>query len=203
MSETDLHVLAVILLREGLEDFFAARSDVCVASNMLLYYDRGNPSGRRDPDVLVALGVGNHRRRSFRTWEESSIPNVLFEIASEDTYRQDLGVKRDVYERIGVPEYFLFDPHDEYLSPVLQGHWLVNGAYVALQPDPDGGLTSAQLGLRMVPEGHMLRLSDVNTGAPVLTRREQIDQERQRADQLAAEVRRLQGLLNPPQPPSP
>src|SRR5947209_276850 len=83
MSESDLHVLAVILLREGLEDFFAstARSDVCVATNMLLYYEQGNPSGRRDPDVLVALGVGNHPRRSFRTWEEGTLPNVLFEIA--------------------------------------------------------------------------------------------------------------------------
>src|SRR5438552_267518 len=100
MGETSLHVLAVILLREGIEDFFAARSDVYVASNMVLYYDRGNPSGRRDPDVLVALGVGNHQRRSFRTWEENAIPNVLFEVSSETTHDEDLGPKRDIYERL-------------------------------------------------------------------------------------------------------
>jgi Uma2 family endonuclease len=223
MGETSLHILAVILLREGLEDFFAVRSDVCVASNMVLYYDRGNPSGRRDPDVLVALGVGNHLRRSFRVWEEQAIPNTVFEVSSETTVSEDIGPKRDVYERIGIPEYFLFDPHDQFLNPVLQGFRLVNGTYVALQPAADGSLTSQQLGLRLVPEGRMLRLVDANTAAAVLTRRERIEQEQQRADderqradnerrraddekrradQLAEEVRRLQALLNPPQPPS-
>jgi Uma2 family endonuclease len=218
MGETDFHIIAVILLREALEDFLAGRT-AYVASNMLLYFDQGNPAGKRDPDVLVALGVDTHVRRSFRTWEEGTVPNVLFEIASEHTWREDLTDKRAVYQHLGVPEYFLFDPEGRFLDPVLQGFRLVDGAYLPMEPAADGSLTSEELGLRLVPEGGMLRLIDARTGAPVLTRQEQLaqrdeqlaqrdqqlaqrdqqlaqqqeqfDAERRRADELAAELARL------------
>src|SRR5947209_2000181 len=78
MGEADVHTIAVINLREAFEDHFAGQPDVYVASQLVFYYLRGNPSGRRDPDVMVARGVGNHRRRSFRVWEEGTIPNVFF-----------------------------------------------------------------------------------------------------------------------------
>jgi Uma2 family endonuclease len=209
MGETDFHVAASIWLREALQDFFAEQADVYVASNMLLYYEEGNPSGRRDPDLLVARGVGKHLRRSFRTWEENTVPNVLFEISSEGTWREDLGAKREVYTRLGVAEYFLFDPEGLYLDPRLQGFRLRGGLSVPIPPDADGGLTSEQLGLRLVPEGPMLRVLDARTGMPVPTRAEQLeqarerteeeqrraDEEQRRADELAAEVARLRALL--------
>ena len=47
LGETDYHSAAMIWLREALQDHFAARPDVYVASNLLLYYQRGNPPGRR------------------------------------------------------------------------------------------------------------------------------------------------------------
>src|SRR5262249_30885675 len=142
------------------------------------------------PDVLVALGVGTHPRRSYRVWEEGTLPRVLFEVASENTWREDAGDKREVYERLGVAEYFLFDPERRFLDPPLQGYRLQEGAYVPLERDEGGGLTSEELGLRLVPAGRMLRLIDVRTGEPVLTRaerveqeREQVERERQRAEQ--------------------
>ncbi len=183
MSEIDLHILAVTLLREGLEDALpAGPTGAYVAANMMLYFQQGNPAGHPDPDVLVALRVGRHPRRSFRTWEEGTVPHVVFEIASERTHQVDRGEKRQAYESIGVPEYFLFDPEGRWHQPVLQGFRLVQGAYVALQPAADGSLVSAQLGLRLVPERTMLRLVDLRTGAPVPTRQERIEQERERAD---------------------
>jgi hypothetical protein len=64
------------------------------------------------------------------------------------------------------------------------------------------------LGLRLLPEGRLLRLIDARTGEPVLTRgerlereRERAEQERERADALAAEVARLQALLAGREPP--
>src|SRR5262245_48762986 len=75
MGESDAHTFAVIRLREALEDFFAQILDVYIASQLMFYYERGNPQGRRDPDVLVARGVqGRHPRRSFRVWEEGVLP---------------------------------------------------------------------------------------------------------------------------------
>jgi Uma2 family endonuclease len=189
MSETDFHTLALGLLHDGLTDFFASRRDVYVGRNLLLYYQQGNPRGCRDPDILVAKGVGKHRRRSFRIWEEKTLPRVLFEVVSKRTVHIDLGEKRLAYERLRIPEYLLFDPEGKYMDRPLRGFRLRKGVYVELTPAADGSLTSKELGLRLVPEGEMLRLIDVKTGKPVLTRQEQTEQANQRA---LAQKRRTQ-----------
>src|SRR6185437_3751039 len=93
MGDTDFHTDALIWLREALKDYFNAAPDVYVASNIIMYYKQGAPKSRRDPDVLVARGVGNHSRRAFRIWEEKVVPCVLFEIASKNTWRVDLNEK--------------------------------------------------------------------------------------------------------------
>ena len=121
MGDTDFHSDALIWLREALQDFLAAAVGWYVASNIILYWDHDDPNQRRDPDILVARGVGSHRRRSFRVWEEETLPCVLFEILSRNTWRQDVGPKRTLYAQIGIPEYFLFDPEDRYVHPALPG----------------------------------------------------------------------------------
>lgn len=94
MGETDFHTVATIQIRKALEDYYAAHGNVYVASRLVMYYQRGDARKRRDPDILVAMGVrGKHMRRSFRVWEERVFPRVLFEIASRRTYRRDLGNK--------------------------------------------------------------------------------------------------------------
>jgi Uma2 family endonuclease len=188
MGDTDFHSDALIWLREALQDFLASWADWYVASNIILYWDFDNPNNRRDPDILVARGVGNHRRRSFRVWEEGTLPCVLFEVASKNTWREDVGPKFVQYARVGIPEYFLFDPEDRYIRPALQGFRLKKGLYVPIKPARDGSLKSKELGLRMVPEGPMLRLIDATTGEGIPTRAE-------RAAELAAEVERLRAEL--------
>jgi Uma2 family endonuclease len=185
MSETDFHSDAMVWLRDALRDYFAAagRDDVYVGMNLLLYYEQGNPSGRRDPDVLVAKGVGNHKRLSFRVWEEKTAPQVVFEMSSPSTWREDLGAKRALYERLGVAEYFLFDPQGICLDPRLQGFRLEQGVYIPLAAGVDGSLTSDELGLRFTVEEAMRRVSDLQTGAAVLTRSERADEEHDRAEQ--------------------
>ena len=202
MGDTDFHAHAQMHLREGLQDFFAAVPDVYVGSNLIYYYERGNPRSRRDPDILVARGVGKHRRRSCRVWEEKVVPTTFFEIASKKAYRQDVGKKRDLYEKLRITEYFVFDPEGPYLDPRLQGFRLVKGLYVPLLPDAQGALISRELGLRLIPEESMLRLHDLKTGEPVLTRSERAEQEAQRAerekrraDALEAELKRLRKNL--------
>jgi Uma2 family endonuclease len=212
MGDTDFHSDALIWLREALQDFLAKWVGWYVASNIILYWDVNNPNSRRDPDILVARGVGSHRRRSFRVWEEGTLPCVLFEVASKKTWREDVGPKRTLYAQIGIREYFLFDPEAKYVRPPLQGFRLRKGTYVRIRPAADGSLTSKELSLRMVPEGSMLRLIDATTGEPIPTRRERADKlaaevaigrrfgaalkrERRRADELAAEVERLRAEL--------
>ena len=198
MGDTDFHNLALIDLRQSLEDHFVDVPDVYVASNLILYYKKGDPSKRRDPDVLVARGVGKHRRRFFRIWEEKAIPRVLWEVVSRKTWRTDIGEKRWLYARIGVKEYLLFDPEGRYLKPPLQGFRLVKGKSVPIKPNADGSLTSTELGLRFLADGERVRMFDLKSGQEILTRKERADRaelEKRRADELADEVKRLRKRL--------
>lgn len=217
MAETPIHVLAVILLFEALQDFFGDRLDVFIAANIFWYWQEGNPKARCSPDVMVVPGVARKYRRSFMSWKENGArPTVNFEMSSENTWRSNLTDKLQLYARLGVPEYFLFDPEGIYLPSKLVGYRLQDGDYVEIMPDAEGRLYSEQLGLFLKAEGEMMRLIDARTGEPILTRTERIEkeqrradaerqhadserrlkeQERQRADALAAEVARLQDLL--------
>ena len=192
MGDTDFHSAALVWLRQSLEDFFADFVDVYVATNLIFYYKLGDPSAHRDPDVLVAHGVGKHFRHVYRIWEERVLPCTLFEIASRKTWREDVGEKPRLYAHLRIKEYFIFDPEARYVKPALQGFRTRSGISVAMKPAADGSLKSKELGLRMIPEGRMLRLFDDKTGEPVLTREEQADHARSRADALAAEVAALQ-----------
>jgi Uma2 family endonuclease len=196
MGDTDFHYAALIWLKEALQDYLTRPPGWYVASNLILYWDFNDPKKRRDPDILVARGVGGHFRRSFRVWEEGTFPRVLFEIASKKTWREDVGPKKQLYADLGIPEYFIFDPEGKYIRPVLQGfRHKKRGVYTAIRPARDGSLTSKELGLCMVPEGAMLRLIEAATGEPIPIRLERAEQEKRRADELAAEVERLRAEL--------
>jgi len=195
MGDTDFHSDALVWLRQALEDFFLLVPDVYVAMNILFYYEQGNPSARRDPDILVARGVGKHKRRSYRLWEEKVLPRVFFEVASRKTWREDVGEKRQLYARLGIKEYIIFDPEARYVKPPFQGFRLRHGVYEPMKLARDGSLKSKELGLRMVPEGNMLRLYDIKTGMPILTRAERAEQEQTRAAELTAENAALRAEL--------
>jgi Uma2 family endonuclease len=196
MADTPVHARCMVLLFQALEDFFRTRPDVYVALNMNWYWEQGNPRARRAPDVMVIPGVGQRDRNSFRSWnEKGAIPAVCFELASLKTWRANLGAVREDYEAQGVREYFIFDPRVQFLDDALTGYRLRGGRYVSLRPDREGGMISRPLNLRLVPEGEMLRLIDLTSGEPVLTRDERIAQERARGDALAAEVARLKAQL--------
>ncbi len=83
MGETAFHYWLNSSLLHLLRTFFAARSDVAVAANMMVYYDRGKPKKWFAPDVFVCFGVENKLRRTYKTWEEGVFPQVVFEIASD------------------------------------------------------------------------------------------------------------------------
>jgi Uma2 family endonuclease len=196
MGETDVHIDAVIYLREALRDYFRDDPQVYVAGNMLLYYEEGNSAACVAPDVFVVQGVAKRERRTYRLWEEGQPPSVAFEITSRGTRLEDLGTKRAVYAMVAVQEYYLFDPLGEYLRPPLQGYRLQEGEYQRTFPEANGGLTSQTLGLELWVEEGRLRLINPATGELLLTPAEA--QAARRAaevelEQLRAELARLRG----------
>lgn len=153
-----------------LRDHFENEPQIYVASDMMFYYEPGNPRAVKAPDVLVVKGVGKHKRRVYKLWEEQAVvPCTLFEITSKQTAQADLTTKYQLYERLGVKEYFLFDPLAEYLQPGWQGFVLVQGRYQALPLSSEGELVSRELGLILRPQGDLLRLIDSYTGQMLAT----------------------------------
>jgi Uma2 family endonuclease len=169
MGETDVHIDALIYLREALRDYFRDDPQVYVAGNMLLYYEEGNPAACVAPDVFVVHGVAKGQRRTYCLWDEGQPPSVVFEITSRETRLEDLGTKRAVYAMLGVREYFLYDPLGEYLRPPLQGYRLQEGEYQRILVGTNEGLTSHALGLELRVEEGRLRLVNPVTGERLLT----------------------------------
>jgi hypothetical protein len=170
---------------------------------MFWYWEKGNPRACVAPDVMVVKGVSRAFRRSFFTWREGgAVPCFIFEMASENTWREDLGEKYQLYERLGVREYFIFDPEAEYLKPCLRGFRLVDGRYEPIEPGADGRLCSDELRLGMKEEGLMLRLFDAASGTPTPTQNESVeqaqrlaDEEQRRAEEWARRADQEQRLL--------
>ncbi len=176
IGETDFHITATLLLLQMLRDHFESNPQVYVASDLMFYYEPSNPRAVKAPDILVVKGVGKHKRRVYKLWEESAVPCTIFEITSKQTAQADLTTKYQLYERLGVKEYFLFDPLDEYLQPCLQGFTLIQGRYQALPLSAEGELISRELGLILRPQGDLLRLVDYYTRRVLLTSAEAIAQ---------------------------
>jgi Uma2 family endonuclease len=158
MGETDLHIDETIAIRLMLEGYYAERKDVYVTGNNLIYYEQGNVAARVSPDVYVVHGVPKGQRRTYKLWEEKKPPSVVIEVTSKGTWLEDEGTKRALYARVGVKEYFLYDPGAEYLRPPLQGYALRGQDYAPLRPRADGSIRSAALDLTLRLEGGRIAL---------------------------------------------
>src|SRR5262249_750616 len=150
------------------------------------------------PDVFMVRGVRKHNRLYYLVWEEGRGPNVVLELTSKTTRREDVSKKFNLYQDVlGVGEYFLFDPFADYLKPPEQGFRLVNGKYARIEPVA-GRLPSEVLGLHLERNGTQLRLFDPSAGQWLPTPRETVEREttarivtEQENEQLRRELKEL------------
>jgi len=185
MGETDLHRKEMIRQIELLTRHFAGQR-VYVTGDLLVYYEQGNPKKFVVPDVFVVRDLSPGDRRVYKLWVEGKAPHAILEVTSKKTKRQDTVIKPPLYARLGVPEYFLFDPTQDYLDPPLQGYRLAGTQYEPLAADAQKSLVSAELGLRLQAEHGQLRFYRLDTGARLLTAeeaRQAAEQARQAAEQ--------------------
>jgi len=192
IGETDFHITVILYLRQALRYVFRQAEQIYVAANMLFYFEEGNPAAFRSPDVFVVKGIPRHNRRVYKLWEEKVAPCTIFEITSRSTRLEDLGTKRALYEMLGVQEYILFDPLDEYLSPRFQAFSLRGEYYQPMALLPDGTLRSQELDVILQPEGNFLRVIDPTTGEAVPTLDEAVDLAYMEAERARMEAERAQ-----------
>ena len=174
MAETDHQRTPLTYAVERLRRHFSGRPDVYVSGNLFIYYEAGNPRAAVAPDVFVVIGADGRDRATYRLWEEPKAPDFVLEITSRSTRREDQVAKRDLYRRLGVKEYWQYDPAEDYLEPPLQGLELTGGEYERLPAQrpaggvlgPEGGvlaLWSAVLGLELRLSERGLRFHDPRT----------------------------------------
>ena len=173
LAENDAQLHAILYAVGALQVRYGDRPDVYVSGDLLVYYEESNPRVSVAPDAFVVFGVENRLRMSYKVWEEGKGPDFVLEVASPNTWREDMERKPGIYAGLGVGEYFLFDPTGEHLSPRLQGYRLVDGAYEPLvvveSIDRALTLSSDVLGLELRVKDKEMRFHDPATGETLLS----------------------------------
>ncbi len=175
MAETDYHRELMFDLIHSLQARYAADPSVYVSGNLLVFYRPNDRRRHLSPDCFVVFGVPKGERLNYLTWEEGKGPDVVFELTSKTTRREDISTKFAQYRDVlKVKEYFLFDPFADYLTPSMQGFRLRAGEYQPIRMK-GGRIPSRLLGLHLERAEHTLRLWDPNTAAWLPTAGEVID----------------------------
>ena len=186
MAESEFQLIPLLYAVAALRTHFQEQANVYVGGNMFIYYEEGNRAAVVAPDVFVVLGTPKYVRSSYRLWQEPQGPDFVLEITSDSTRRNDQNEKPKTYARLGVREYFQYDPTGDYLVPRLQGLRLVEGTYQPMSTTvlPTGALTlhSDVLGLDLRLEGDSFHFYNPMTGQKLLTY-EEAEQARQQAEQ--------------------
>ena len=222
MGETTLHFDARASATEVLRRYFKDQGkEVFVASDLHTLY-----SGERAfyPDLLVVFDAPDHHRRSWNVLREGKGLDFALEILSRETKRKDLVEKLNLYARVGIPEYIIFDPD----ALKLRGYRLVKNIYQEMA-EKDGYCFSNVLGLQVrvdgdkirfsVPEGLEIPFADELTARlnekigrkdrliadyarelkeleqAAEEERQRAEKERQRAEDAEKEIKRLRALL--------
>jgi hypothetical protein len=183
-----------------------------VLVNVGWFYQRSTPAVV--PDCLLSLDVACPENlqakegHSYYQWDMGKQPDVIIEVVSDRAGGEE-SYKKDLYARLGVAHYAVFDPKHLLSADTLRTYELVGGDYQRAEAGP---WQKVGLGLRVWPgkfEGHedvWLRWCDAH-GQIIPTGEERARQAEERARQseeriaaLEAELRVLQSKPSPETP---
>ncbi|HWM91318.1 MAG TPA: Uma2 family endonuclease [Thermoanaerobaculia bacterium] len=213
------HLIRRAMLEQGRTDFFTGGNlfvyySIEQAREVALEEEKGlEKRAFRGPDVFWVGGVDpNPEREIWIAWEEDGrLPDMILELLSPSTAKNDRTVKKDLYARVfGTSEYFLYDP-DRHK---LEGFRLAGpGVYRPLMPDAQGRLRSEQLGVLLGiwhglhegreadwvrlfrPDGSLVPTEAEAEREEKEAERQRADAEHRRAETAEAELARLRALL--------
>ena len=169
LAESEHQLFPLTYAHGALTGWFENDPTVWVGADMFLYYEEGVPSSVVAPDVFVVTRTHKrHLRNIFQTWVEGRVPELVLEIMSPTSVGNDLVTKYELYERLGVREYWMYDPTREgLLEPVLRGYALVDGKYRRIEVrrvDERYVGVSDVLGLELHAEVEWFRFFDPSSG---------------------------------------
>ncbi len=206
VAESYDHLYAILIILEVLRRYLKGRR-ATVLADQFFYYEEGKPEARTAPDVMVIFDVEPGGRDSYKIWEEGSIPKVVFEITSPSTKNEDKKRKKDLYEKIGIEEYWLFDPKGQWIKTQLLGYRLKDGVYEEIKDSRSEPLKlelkveEKLIGFYREDSGEKLLISDELADSlqqETLARQEaekQLEEERQRAEKERQRAEEFEELL--------
>ncbi len=203
MANNNPQLETMVYAIAALWGYFRDCSDVHVRADMILYYEEGKPTSSVAPDLFVVRGIREAPQDSYRLWEVGVVPQFVMEVASKSTYRRDRDEKFQLYEGLGIGEYWRYDPQGGLLQATevverLRGWELdAQGRYKAARPRGGGELRSRVLGLDLCVVQDRLQFWDYGRRRflPWPAESERLLEESER--RLAEAVARIAELENP------
>ncbi|MBN4001830.1 Uma2 family endonuclease [Nostoc sp. LPT] len=195
MAENTEQYRWIVLIKENLEILFANNNNILIVGDLLWYPVRSQLITPTAPDVMVVFGRPKGKRRSYRQWQEDNIsPQVVFEILSLSNDAKEMDRKLEFYDTYGVEEYYLYDPESFQLDGWLRQNnhlnklWQMDG-WVSPRLEIRFETGQGELVIYRLDGQRFLNSLELNQRAE---RAEfLLEQERQRAEQLAAYLRNL------------
>ncbi|AVH73637.1 Uma2 family endonuclease [Nostoc sp. 'Lobaria pulmonaria (5183) cyanobiont'] len=195
MAENTEQYRWIVLIKENLEILFANNDNILIVGDLLWYPVRSQLITPTAPDVMVIFGRPKGKRRSYRQWQEDNIsPQVVFEILSPSNDAKEMDRKLEFYDTYGVEEYYLYDPESFQLDGWLRQNnhlnklWQMDG-WVSPRLEIRFETGQGELVIYRLDGQRFLNSLELNQRAE---RAELLlEQERQRAEQLAAYLRNL------------
>ncbi len=151
--EGDAHRLPKERALEALREWFRKkRRGIYLSAELPIYYPG---EGVFAPDVIAVLDVAPHARQKWVVSDERRGLDFALEIHVSGNRKKDREDNVLRYARLGIPEYFLFEP----LRARLVGYRLVDGRPGTYQPivPQEGRWSSAVLGLDLAMESGRIR----------------------------------------------
>ena len=95
---------------------------VAVADNFDVHFPDGSLF---KPDFIFVSAANAKLYLNSKDTTLHGVPDMVAEVFSRSTMKRDIGIKKDVYERNGVKEYWMIDPWSE----TIQVYLLRDGKY--------------------------------------------------------------------------
>jgi Uma2 family endonuclease len=178
----------IVTIQGGLDALYRDEANMFVAGDLLWYPVEGNNTIRVAPDALAVFGRPRRDRGSYLQWLEGNIaPQVTFEVPSPGNRAGKLIENFKFYERYGVEEYYVWDPDTGELSG-----WLRSNGQLQEISEMHGWISPRLKIQFQLLEGQLsLYGPDGKRFATYVEVVEEREQQRRRAERLAAQLKAL------------
>ncbi|MDM8517041.1 Uma2 family endonuclease [Desulfobacterales bacterium HSG16] len=204
------HGKTLTYITEILRDFLEKQGLMLLVDTFMLYRDRKGKKQRVSPDLLL-MPFRTHTPYSYDLDVEPP-PLCVVEVTSPESHLKDLKTNVLFYIGLKIPTYLAIDvvtPQKKLLDQIELHMWQkTTGQIIQPKPDARDFLLIPEMNVKVKAEGQNLIFADAATGkvlhdvgqlkADIQNERQRaeiaekrVDEERQRAEKMAAKLRSL------------